>query len=188
MFFSFNFALFRAHNFTTSSILSRFISYPYFQVVLWMAIQPQTSPGFTLASLSVWGITSWQQDEFFRYSTLVMLLKVNSAVLLRMRLAHSYKILPWQFKVTLVSVLLPHEALGIDFPALLFLSCISCLWIRGCEAQQEIGVLMFYHHRYRFAGLANNLQCPRFHSQCQFPKMSSDHLIFLACWACSTPW
>lgn len=121
VFFSFNFALFRARNFTTSSILSRFISCPYFQVVLWKAIQPQTSPGFTPASLSVWGINSWQQDEFFRYSTLVMLLKVNSAVLLRMRLAHSYKILPWQFKVTLVSVLLPHEALGIWLPCIAFL-------------------------------------------------------------------
>lgn len=140
-----------------------------------MAIQPQTSPGFTPASLSVWGITSWQQDEFFRYSTLVMLLKVNSAVLLRMRLAHWYKILPWQFKVTLwFQSFSPMKLLGIDFHALPFLSCISCLLIQGYEAQQEIGVLMFYHHRYRFAGLANNLQCLRFHSQCHFPKMTSD--------------
>ena len=97
--------------------------------MLWMVIQPRTSLGFILASLSVCGIASWQRARFFRYSTSVMLLMVNSAALLRMRLAHSHKKHPWLYKVTFkaVSVLLPCESLAMDFPALSFSSWISPL-------------------------------------------------------------
>lgn len=136
-----------------------------------MGIQPQISPGFTLVNLSLCDINSWQQDGFFRSSTSVISLMVNSAALLRMRLAHLHNSCPWLYKVTnsSVSCISPWKVLAMVFSVLSFSSWISPLG-KHHHTYQEKDVLMIYCHGYRFAGLLGTLQCLKFY----FTKMTPD--------------
>lgn len=164
---------FRTHNFAASRVLSRLLSCPCF---LGCAVDGHPMPNITwfysgeplslhhrlLAAGRILQILNISDAPHGEFSCLAQ----NEAGSLTQKTSLAIQ------GNSPVSVLLPCEALTADYPALPFSSWISPLWNQDCCVQEEIGVLMFYCHGDRFAGLPGTLSCFRFYFIKKTPDIS----------------